>query len=195
MSCGAFDYSGKFMENKWNHNMPACRLKVSPLCGGGEKKKSLSNERVTAVTRPDTLWLRGRWQNSPGDLHRNVFLFLRHVVRLSAPLSVIWVQVCSFLPLLRLLSLYSHSSLSLLVSPCSSSPAQGASTCLSSSQAGRCVSKSSRGADREDLFRHPAACFYTEVTVILSVINTLVMNPENMQISYLNVWSSRARIW
>lgn len=90
-------------ENKWNQNMPACRLKVSPLCGGG-RKKSLSNERVTAVTWPDTLSLRGRWQNSPGDLHRTVFLFLRHVARLSAPLSVIWVQVCSFLPPLWLLS-------------------------------------------------------------------------------------------
>lgn len=175
-------------ENKWNQNMPACRRKVSPLCGWGEKK-NLSKERVTAVTWPDTLSLWGRWQNSPGDLHRTVFLFLRHVVRLSAPLSVIWVQVCSFLPPLRLLS--SLLSLFLVPShvPRSSSPTQGASTCLSSSQAGRCVSKSSRGADREDLFRHLAACFYTEVTVILSVINTPVMNPENMQISYLNVWS------
>lgn len=56
---------------------------------------------------------RGSWQNSLADLHRTVFLFARHLGRLSGLCCVIWVRVCSF----KLLTLSSPvSSHSLLVS-------------------------------------------------------------------------------
>lgn len=130
---------------------------------GGGKKISLSNERVTAVTRPDTtLAVRG------GDtthlvIFTGLFSFFFDMLReLSAP------PLCNPGPSALLSTSFTTPLLSALTlpcpflvsPPCSSSPAQGASTCLSSSQAGRCVSKSGGGADREDLFRHPAPCFF-----------------------------------